>query len=168
MFPPATKSTAMPSVGEIMVTVFWNHTNVFIMDFLDMCYPFAMCTSKSEQSSRHQDICYPTFRNCFSVCDRNNNFLLVCLVQLWSTCCLKRLVLSHNLSEIVAVLKVLKIVHSYCGINTPQLNNSSIHVCNLEVMLCYVCLIPNTQFWWYNFLSLCSPREENWTLVTIM
>ena len=100
MFPPASKSTTMPSVGEIMETVFWNHTNVFIMDFLDICYPSAMCTSKSEQIFRHQDICYPTFWNCFPVCDRTNNFLIVCLVQLWSTCCLKRLVLSHNLSEI--------------------------------------------------------------------
>jgi len=61
MFPPATKSTTMPSVGEIMVTAVWSHTNVFLMDFLDICYPFAMCTSKSEQSSWHQDVCYPTF-----------------------------------------------------------------------------------------------------------
>lgn len=87
MFRPATKSTTIPSVGEIMVTAVWSHTNVFLMDFLDICYPFAMCTSKSEQSSWHQDFCYPTFWNCFSVCDRTNNFLIVCLVQLWSTCC---------------------------------------------------------------------------------
>ena len=92
------------SIGEIMVTVFWNHTNVFLMDLLDICYPFAICTSESKQSSQRQDICYPTFWNCYSVCDRTDNFLIVCLVQLWNTCCYERFVLSHNLSEISNVL----------------------------------------------------------------
>lgn len=55
--------------------------------------------------------------------------------------------LSRNISEICNVLLqytvAVKIVHSHCRINEPQLDNSFIHGYNLEVMLYCVCVLPN-------------------------